>query len=294
MVTADNLNLDVLELIFLYLYGNDLSSVALVKKSFFAAVIPRLYRKIIFRLSHAKRYPQVMSPFQAILAHPALSTHVRCVGIIFSPGPARSFTGPSEASSPGYPVLDDVLFSTTSSILDSESHSIFSPSLISFVMRLPDLKITVGKELIEQLVTLQGSTLQSIAFVDCGVSQDSVLTIVTSCPNLQHFELPVSLKEGVFAFGNAIAKTTNLQTLIDTEIHSSHGHGPNVGLTQENARFFMKRVPSLRRIISGNRAWNWESKAPSGLVELSLERLPAYSSGTYWFMPRDVTGFSMN
>lgn len=59
MVAADNLNLDVLELIFAYLSGNDLVAVALVSRSFFAGVIPRLYRTILFRLSQAKRYPSV-------------------------------------------------------------------------------------------------------------------------------------------------------------------------------------------------------------------------------------------
>lgn len=60
MVSVDNLNLDVLELVFAYLAsGNDLTSVALVSRSFFAGVIPKLYEKIIFRLREAKKYPSV-------------------------------------------------------------------------------------------------------------------------------------------------------------------------------------------------------------------------------------------
>lgn len=59
MVSADNLNLDVLELIFLHLSGNDLPAVALVSRSFFAGVIPRLYRTIPFRIHQAKRYANV-------------------------------------------------------------------------------------------------------------------------------------------------------------------------------------------------------------------------------------------
>ncbi|KAJ6537427.1 hypothetical protein DFH09DRAFT_1263465 [Mycena vulgaris] len=81
MVSADNVNLDVLELIFSYLAGNDLPSVALVSRSFFAGVIPRLYCTLLFRLSHAKRYPAVMSPFSAIAAHPEFAIHVRHVDI---------------------------------------------------------------------------------------------------------------------------------------------------------------------------------------------------------------------
>lgn len=58
MVSAQNLNLDVLELVFAHLAtSNDLASVALVSRSFLAGVIPRLYETLLFRLSQAKRYP---------------------------------------------------------------------------------------------------------------------------------------------------------------------------------------------------------------------------------------------
>lgn len=59
MVSADNLNLDCLELIFQFLSGNDLASVALVSKSFLAGVVPRLYRSLFFHTGNAKRYPTV-------------------------------------------------------------------------------------------------------------------------------------------------------------------------------------------------------------------------------------------
>ncbi|CAK5266867.1 unnamed protein product [Mycena citricolor] len=81
MTSADNINLDVLELIFAYLSGNDLVSVALVSHSFFSGVIPQLYSTLLFRLAHAKRYPRVMSPFAAIVEHPEFAVHVRHVDI---------------------------------------------------------------------------------------------------------------------------------------------------------------------------------------------------------------------
>jgi len=59
MVSADNLNLDVLEIIFCHLPFQDLSSAALVSRSFLAGVIPRLYRSIIYTLKHGKKYPRV-------------------------------------------------------------------------------------------------------------------------------------------------------------------------------------------------------------------------------------------
>ncbi|KIM82866.1 hypothetical protein PILCRDRAFT_459480 [Piloderma croceum F 1598] len=82
MVSAQNLNLDVLELVFAHLAtGNDLASVALVSRSFLAGVIPRLYETLLFQLSQAKRYPSVTAPFAAILKHPGLAKHVRNIEI---------------------------------------------------------------------------------------------------------------------------------------------------------------------------------------------------------------------
>ncbi|KAK6981108.1 hypothetical protein R3P38DRAFT_3333886 [Favolaschia claudopus] len=81
MVSADSMNFDVLELIFGYLSGNDLTSIALVSRSFFAGVIPRLYSTLLFRLSHAKKYPSVTSPFVAVTAHPEFATFVRHIDI---------------------------------------------------------------------------------------------------------------------------------------------------------------------------------------------------------------------
>ncbi|KAH9947752.1 hypothetical protein B0H21DRAFT_691376 [Amylocystis lapponica] len=91
MVSADNLNLDCLELIFAYLYGNDLVSVSLVSRSFLAGIIPRLYRSLVFKLNQAKRYPAVMSPFASVLAHPSLSVHVRHIDIRMAPFVKSSF-----------------------------------------------------------------------------------------------------------------------------------------------------------------------------------------------------------
>ncbi|KAG5734528.1 hypothetical protein E4T56_gene4354 [Termitomyces sp. T112] len=81
MVSADSLNLDVLELICSFLNNNDLAAVALVSKSFLAGAIPSLYRTLSFRVHHAKRYPSVSTSFAMILAHPNLAVHVRNIDI---------------------------------------------------------------------------------------------------------------------------------------------------------------------------------------------------------------------
>ncbi|KAI0767457.1 hypothetical protein C8Q74DRAFT_1280534 [Fomes fomentarius] len=81
MVSASNLNFDCLELIFIYLAGNDLVSISLVSRSFLAGVIPRLYRSLIFGPKQAKRYPTINSPFATVLANPDLARHVRRIDL---------------------------------------------------------------------------------------------------------------------------------------------------------------------------------------------------------------------
>lgn len=48
--SADNLNLDVLELIFTYLDQHDLFSLSLISQNFLAAATPLLYRSIKYDL----------------------------------------------------------------------------------------------------------------------------------------------------------------------------------------------------------------------------------------------------
>jgi F-box-like len=59
MVTADSLNFDVLELIFSFLSGQDLASVAQVNKSFLAGALPSLYKNVWYRLREGKGYASV-------------------------------------------------------------------------------------------------------------------------------------------------------------------------------------------------------------------------------------------
>lgn len=90
MVTADNLNLDVLELIFAFISGNDLVAVSSVSKSFLAGVIPCLYATVSFTAKHAKRYRPdseggMISPFLTLRNHPDLAVHVRHIAIHCAP-----------------------------------------------------------------------------------------------------------------------------------------------------------------------------------------------------------------
>ncbi|KAF9030340.1 hypothetical protein BDZ89DRAFT_1064760 [Hymenopellis radicata] len=85
MVSADNLNIDVLELIFSFLSGNDLHSVALVSHSFYDGVLPRLYRTLRYTMRHGKKFPRPCSPFTAILNARNLAKFVHHVDICYVP-----------------------------------------------------------------------------------------------------------------------------------------------------------------------------------------------------------------
>jgi len=168
-----------------------------------------------------------------------------------------------------------------SSILEHIQSSV--PGLVSFMMRLPELKIVAAKDFIEKLVKLHGSTLRILAFLDCAVSLESISTIIRSCTNLERLELPIPTKD-IVTFGSYVEGASNLQIIVDTDTHSGHGHG-RVSLSQENACLVMIRAPQLRKIVSGKRIW----KKSSPGSDLSFERLPAYPPETYWFMPREMT-----
>ncbi|KAK0223662.1 hypothetical protein IW262DRAFT_1270371 [Armillaria fumosa] len=93
MVTADNLNLDVLELVFSHLSGNDLPSVALVSNSFHDGVLPRLYRTLWYSIRHGKKYPKTLSPFASILRAKHLAKYVQYVAPDISFVPTIKSTG---------------------------------------------------------------------------------------------------------------------------------------------------------------------------------------------------------
>ncbi|KAF5348036.1 hypothetical protein D9758_010058 [Tetrapyrgos nigripes] len=80
-MAVEKLDLDVWNLILSHLLTTDLYAVALTSRAFQFGVIPRLYHTIFFRTQHARRYPGMMTAFQAILQHPELAMQVRCVEI---------------------------------------------------------------------------------------------------------------------------------------------------------------------------------------------------------------------
>ncbi|KAI0672343.1 hypothetical protein C8Q78DRAFT_1026491 [Trametes maxima] len=153
MVSADNLNFDCLELIFAYLSRSDLVSVALVSRSFLAAAIPRLYRNLTFGLNQAKRYPSIISPFSAILAHPNLALHVRSIDI-------RAI--PTIKSSPLPKFLNDCA-RTLSLCMNLYSFTCTHDVMPAFLLSLQDKQSLEKMRFVGNLTTDQSAQLSRIS-----------------------------------------------------------------------------------------------------------------------------------
>jgi hypothetical protein len=83
--------------------------------------------------------------------------------------------------------------------------------------------------------------------------------LAVSVPAENIVSLPVlsgCLKAGhvsQYSFSSALASAATLHTLIDMVEHGAHGK--QTSLTTDRVRVLFEDVPSLNRVISGNRLW---------------------------------------
>ena len=171
--------------------------------------------------------------------------------------------------------LDAGYFLVPSSV-PSVLHSILAllrpsfPSLSSFTLKLSDPSIQVGGPFIQELLAVHAATLRRIAFINCGIGDESLAELCRDCINLERLELCIPVKD-IFAptfldllplssqptpqrgFVSAISKSTSLRTLVDRS--DSHvTHGPRPTLSRDTVRYVMA-VSSLRTIVSDSKVW---------------------------------------
>jgi hypothetical protein len=147
------------------------------------------------------------------------------------------------------------------------SHLKFSgPALQSFSLRLSDRHIMAPHAFVEQLLQLHAHTLKRISLNDCIVSMESIKAICKLSINLIALEVPLPVKEVVSpivpnswrslfklcqtSFVQAIARSTSLESVTDTE---THAHLQS--LSRENVSFIMNSCVSLKTIVSEHRVW---------------------------------------
>ncbi|KAJ7291927.1 hypothetical protein C8J57DRAFT_1163936 [Mycena rebaudengoi] len=158
-----------------------------------------------------------------------------------------------------------------------------APHLVSFVIKYPDRQMAVPAALIQQLITGHAHTLKTISLIDCAIGITDLLTaLCKECVQLERLEVSIPLRD-LTIFTLAIGKSSSLRTIIDVE---SHTHGPRRSLNQENVRYMMRSVPSLRRIVGDGRIWTRQTDA-QGILSVGLERRPKQTAGMHWFMPRE-------
>ncbi|KAI0029303.1 hypothetical protein K488DRAFT_56674 [Vararia minispora EC-137] len=132
MVSADNVNYDVWELVFAYLNGPDLAAVTSVSRSFWACALPLLYRTLPFQNAQAKGYPRVKTPFAVLRSRPSYAIFARIVDIRAVPlsNPRAQKAGPELG------FLADAHFAVASA-LNLTSFTCTAPSAIpSFLVPL--------------------------------------------------------------------------------------------------------------------------------------------------------------
>lgn len=74
-----------------------------------------------------------------------------------------------------------------------------SPSLQSFTLKLPERKVVIGEAFITQLVEQFGASLRRLAFLDCGISLESLTELCSACLNLETLEISIPTKDLVGA-----------------------------------------------------------------------------------------------
>jgi hypothetical protein len=101
--------------------------------------------------------------------------------------------------------------------------------------------------------TLGSQALESL------MERERLEKLAVSVPAENIVSLPVlsrSLKAArvsQYTFSSALAGTATLHTLLDMVVHGAHGK--HMSLTTDRVRVLLEDVPSLTRVVSGNRLW---------------------------------------
>ncbi|TFK29497.1 hypothetical protein FA15DRAFT_664042 [Coprinopsis marcescibilis] len=456
MVSADNLNFDVLELILSFLSNKDATSVALVSRSFLAGIIPTLYKNVWYQLRESKAYTsgQITSPFAVIVKHPGLAVHVRTIDL--ESVPYISLTKSSAAKQP-HPVFmkecikaitlcrnlvsfkcvipnvvqsflmalqnkgrlqnirvygnitteqtrllthlsnianlaiefpswnllhalptwvignkdsltsltlymtNDLNVETLEAVLKQvpelkglhvvncgridhvnmlnlvkhvpkiESLSITvaenpsplpitppsighlknlaidarysknpspTPTILlaiteylrlttcalqSFAIKFPERKIVIGESFINALLDGHAATLKRLAFLDCGVEDDSIQSISEQCVQLERLDVAIPKDENIYEFGEALSASDSLTTIVHVN-NRHHVHGLRTLLSQDDVEQLMEMVGSLQTVVSDRRVWTRHSLS-GDFVHARIERRLPNGPRSLWFLP---------
>jgi len=150
--------------------------------------------------------------------------------------------------------------------------------LASLALRLSDRQ-SFPTALIDEIAEMHGAHLRSVRFM--GFTLDSWgLENLMECERLEKLAISVPV-ENIGTFSSALAGTATLHTLIDMVDHGAHGK--QMSLTTDRVRMLLEDVPSLTRVVSGNRLWT-SRPTPYG-PETKLEWMKSSRGTGLWFTP---------
>jgi len=153
--------------------------------------------------------------------------------------------------------------------------------LTSLALRVSDRQ-SFPTALIDEIVEMHGAHLRSVRFM--GITLDSQgLENLMECERLEKLAISVPV-ETIGTFSSALAGTATLHTLIDMVDHGAHGK--QMSLTTDRVRMLLEDVPSLTRVVSGNRLWT-SRPTPYG-PETKLEWMKSSRGTGLWFTPPPV------
>jgi len=160
---------------------------------------------------------------------------------------------------------------------------LFSPALRSFTLRFPDRKIVVGEPFTKKLTENYGHSLRRVAFLDCGVGQESIAEICKSCIHLEILHVAIPMKE-LAPFAMSLSHSKTLHTIVDVDTHVEHVVRQSLG--SEHVRAMIWQCHNLRKIVTNHRIWKGQCEVDD-YVSVSLERRHSQSFGALWFLPRE-------
>lgn len=193
--------------------------------------------------------------------------------------------------------LRNLAFDTRYSLSPSPSPNVLStilthlkssaPPLTSFTIKLPERKVTIGHPFITQLLEAHSHTLRRLAFLDCGIGLDSINEISKQCVHLERLDVAIPARD-ILSFTASIARSYSLRVVVDVENHVDHGIRQS--LTQDNIRYMMASVRSLRKVVSitDRRVWTGRQNTFNNIIEVTLERKLPHTSGSLWFVSAEA------
>jgi hypothetical protein len=67
--------------------------------------------------------------------------------------------------------------------------------LSSFCVKLPERNVMIGHSFVVKLLNTYGSCLKKVAFIDCGLENQSLSLIAKRCVRLERLDVAIPVKE---------------------------------------------------------------------------------------------------